>query len=765
MSKETQAAIATEPTKIAILTSGGDAQGMNAVVRAVVRTAIHEGAEPYAVYDGWRGAVQGGDLIKKMEWSDVSGILSSGGTTIGTARCAEFRTRDGMRDAVKHLLELGIDRIVAIGGDGTLTGADDLRAQWPSLIDELVARGELDATTAAHHPKLHLAGVVGSIDNDLVGSDMTVGTDSALHRIIDAIDAISSTAASHQRTFIIEVMGRHCGYLALMSAIAGGCDYVFVPEMPPEDGWEEQICQKLREGRAAGRRDSLVIVAEGAQDRHGEAITATQVRDVLAERLGEDVRITSLGHVQRGGSPSAYDRWMSTLLGFNAALTVIHATPETEPCIIATRHNQIVSLPLMDAIRNTRAVATYMKDGEYEKAVSSRGSSYREMLAVFNTLSSAVLHERHLDAALGRKPRVAIVHAGGLAPGMNTAARAVVLLGLDRGFTMLGVDGGFPGLLEGKVRELTWGDVDGWSGAGGANLGTRRTIASVDQFYALSRSIETNTIDAIVMIGGFAGYQQVWAMEKEKDRYPAFRIPIVCVPASIDNNLPGADLSIGADTALNTNTRALDQIKQSASASQRCFVAETMGRRCGYLALMSGIASGAEQVYLYEKGITLHQLSDDAARMVHSFEAGRNLYLVVRNEDASEYYTSELMTQVFQAEGEGLFDVRTNRIGHMQQGGNPTPFDRTLAVQLAVSTVDELSKQFATGKIRGVYLGNYRGRMVVQPVSHMDEQTDMTNRLPYDPWWLDLTDVLYTVADPHFHETLHPVLQPLTPER
>ena len=170
----------TEPTKIAILTSGGDAQGMNAVVRAVARTAIHEGAVPYAVREGWRGAVEGGDLISEMGWSDVSNILNQGGTTIGTARCAEFRERAGQRAAVKNFVSRGIDRIVAIGGDGTLTGADVLREQWPSLLEELVAAGEIAPDVAERHQKVHIAGVVGSIDNDLVGSDMTVGAITAL---------------------------------------------------------------------------------------------------------------------------------------------------------------------------------------------------------------------------------------------------------------------------------------------------------------------------------------------------------------------------------------------------------------------------------------------------------------------------------------------------------------------------------------------------------------------------------------------------------
>lgn len=256
------------------------------------------------------------------------------------------------------------------------------------------------------------------------------------------------------------------------------------------------------------------------------------------------------------------------------------------------------------------------------------------------------------------------------------------------------------------------------------------------------------------MIGGFSGYQAVWEMLQEQKRYPAFKIPIVCVPASIDNNLPGAELSIGADTALNNITETLDRIKQSASASRRCFVAETMGRRCGYLALMSGIATGAEQVYLSETGVTLKQLSDDTHRMVDNFKRGRNLYLVVRNEEASEYYTADVMTQLFQAEGHGLFDVRTAILGHMQQGGNPSPFDRTLAAQLASHAIDELSKQFATGKVRSSYLGLINGTVQVNSINHMDEQADMDKRLPYDPWWLNLREVLYAVADRTYSKPL-----------
>ena len=162
-----------------------------------------------------------------------------------------------------------------------------------------------------------IAGLVGSIDNDMIGTEMTIGADSALHRIVEAIDAIASTAASHQRSFVVEVMGRHCGYLALMSAIAGDAAYVLIPEDPPLPGWEDDLCQVLKNGREAGRRNNIVIVAEGAHDSENTPISSEYVRQLLEDRLGEDTRVTILGHVQRGGAPSAFDRSMSSILGIH----------------------------------------------------------------------------------------------------------------------------------------------------------------------------------------------------------------------------------------------------------------------------------------------------------------------------------------------------------------------------------------------------------------------------------------------------------------
>ena len=736
----------TEPVKIGVLTSGGDAPGMNAAVRAVVRGAIVNGAVPYAIFEGWQGAITGGDMVKEMGWSDVSSILDRGGTVIGTARSDEFRERSGMKKAAKNLLLNGIDRIVVIGGDGSLSGADEFRREWPSMLDELVAEGEVPAELAEAHRTLYLVGLAGSIDNDLVGTDTTIGTDTALARILDAIDQISSTAASHQRTFIIEVMGRNCGYLALMSAMAGGCDYVLIPEMPPADGWEDEMIAKLESGRGAGRRESIIIVAEGAMDRHGERIDSRRISTALKEKAGIDARITILGHVQRGGTPSAFDRWMSTVLGYAAVQELLAARQEDAASILGVRRNRVARLPLVESVAVTRAVRTAIEEGRYDDAVAARGHGFGLTLKITDTMTRPPAQDDDPEDK-GSGKRVAILHAGGLAPGMDTAARAAVRLGLAHGYTMLGVEGGFPGLADGDVRELKWAEVDAWADHAGASLGTKRTLPAVESLYSIGRSIENNRIDALLVIGGYNAYLGAHTLVEERPRFSAFKIPIVCVPASIDNNLPGAELSVGVDTALNNIVWALDRVKASAAASQRCFVAEVMGRYCGYLAQMSGIAAGAELVYLHETGMQLEGILEDAHRMTELFEAGRDLFLVIRNEEASPHYSSDFLARAFEEEGGGLFDVRLNNIGHLQQGGQPTSYDRLLSVRLTDFALGVIDEQFEKGKHKAFYVGSTsESGLAARPLEHMMEEVDPQFRRPLEQWWLDYRDVGQAVS-------------------
>ncbi|HMN27250.1 MAG TPA: 6-phosphofructokinase, partial [Caldilineaceae bacterium] len=368
--------------RLAVLTSGGDAPGMNAALRATVRTALDAGAEVYAIHEGYQGMIDGGSRIRPLSWDSVGGIMHKGGTFIGTARCDDFRLREGRLQAVRNLLEKAIDALVVIGGDGSLTGANLLRQEWPGLVAELVERGELDLAVAERHPFLSIAGLVGSIDNDMYGTDTTIGANSALHRITAAVDAISSTAASHHRAFVVEVMGRNCGYLALMGGLATGADFVLIPESPPDvDDWESTMCEILSTGLQMGRRDSIVIVAEGAIDRNGNPISGEQVRQVLTDKMGEDTRVTVLGHVQRGGSPTAHDRIVSTLMGAAAATAALNANAESEPVLIGMRNNRITSLPLVECVRKNQEINAAIRGLDFKKAMALRGPSYQ---AVFN---------------------------------------------------------------------------------------------------------------------------------------------------------------------------------------------------------------------------------------------------------------------------------------------------------------------------------------------------------------------------------------------
>jgi 6-phosphofructokinase 1 len=730
------------PRRLAVMTSGGDAQGMNPAVRSVVRTALNHGAEIFAIYEGYQGLIDGGDRIRSVSWDDVSSILNLGGTIIGTARSLEFRERDGRRKAVHNLLRNGIDRLIVIGGDGSLSGADRLRQEWPSLVAELLAGGDIDQQTADQHPALMIAGLVGSIDNDMIGTDMTIGADSALHRIVEAIDSIASTASSHQRSFVVEVMGRHCGYLALMSAIAGGADYVFIPENPPDPGWEDHLCGLLRDGRAAGRRNSIVIVAEGAHDSQNTPISSDYVRQVLEDRLGEDTRVTILGHVQRGGAPSAFDRSMSSLLGYAAVEEVLGATADSVPQLVGMHFNRTSKVPLMESVAQTRRLSELIDAKDYDTALTMRGDSYTEMVHVFHSISHALPNVNRK----GKASRIAVVNVGGLAPGMNAAARAAVRLGLQRGHAMLGVYGSLRGLIDGDVRELHWGDVEGWTSRGGAELGISRQVPTVKDLYAIGRGLEQQQIDALLIIGGWDAFEAAHTMYAERDRYPAFQIPMICLPATIDNNMPNSELSVGADSALNLIVDSIDRVRQAGTASRRCFVVETMGGFCGYLALLGGLSGGAVRVYLHEEGITLKDLSHDVEKMVDSFRVGQRLFLTVMNEKASPMYTSDFLCRLFEQEGQGLFDAREVVLGQTQQGGAPSPFDRILGTRLAAHSIDWLSNQIDTKKSGSAIIGLHEGRVRILPLRQAEDLADWDHRRPIDQWWMQLRPIIDVLA-------------------
>ncbi|XP_010221420.1 PREDICTED: ATP-dependent 6-phosphofructokinase, platelet type isoform X2 [Tinamus guttatus] len=727
---------------------------MNAAVRAVVRMGIYVKAKVYFVYEGYQGMVDGGDNIVEVSWESVSSILQVGGTVIGSARCKAFRTREGRLQAAYNLVQRGITNLCVIGGDGSLTGANLFREEWSGLLEELAQKGKIDEEAVKKYAYLNIVGMVGSIDNDFCGTDMTIGTDSALHRIIEVVDAIMTTAQSHQRTFVLEVMGRHCGYLALVSALACGADWVFIPEYPPEEGWEDLMCVKLSENRARKKRLNIIIVAEGAIDCHNKAITSEKVKDLVVQRLGFDTRVTILGHVQRGGTPSAFDRILASRMGVEAVLALLEATPDTPACVVSLSGNQAVRLPLMECVQMTQEVQKAMDEGRFVEAVRLRGRSFENNLNTYKLLS----HKRP-DAELPKTNfNVAVLNVGAPAAGMNAAVRAAVRVGITEGHKMFAVIDGFEGFARGKIKEISWGDVGGWTGQGGSILGTKRTLPA-KYLEKIADQMRTNNINALMVIGGFEAYESCLQLHEARSRFEEFCIPICVLPATISNNVPGTDFSIGADTALNAIVETCDRIKQSASGTKRrVFIIETMGGYCGYLANMGALAAGADAAYIFEEQFDIRELQANVEHLTEKMKTSIQRGLVLRNENSNENYTTDFIYQLYSEEGKGVFDCRKNVLGHMQQGGAPSPFDRNFGTKISAKAMQWISKKlketyrkeegkvFANTDDSVCLLGMRRRNLVFQPVAELKNETDFVHRIPKEQWWLKLRPLMKILA-------------------
>lgn len=307
--------------RVAVLTSGGDAPGMNAAIRAIVRVGISEGLEVLGVRDGYRGLID--DDISFLSARDVGGIMQTGGTFLGSSRCDEFRTVEGRKKALDNLRQRDVEALIVIGGNGSQAGSHELcQMGYPVM------------------------GVSSTIDNDLEGTDVTIGVDTAINVAREAIDRLKVTAASHRRAFFVETMGRKCGYVALMAGIAGGAEVVVIPEREIRP---EKVAQELRAAYERGKRDAVVVVAEGAEN------DARKLYDFLSDsrETGFALRVTILGHVQRGAKPTAADRLLATRLGEGAVRALLRDKVDE---LVGIRGDEIVTTPLEEIVGRQKPI-------------------------------------------------------------------------------------------------------------------------------------------------------------------------------------------------------------------------------------------------------------------------------------------------------------------------------------------------------------------------------------------------------------------------
>ncbi|NWR94520.1 PFKAM protein, partial [Furnarius figulus] len=370
---------------------------------------------------------------------------------------------------------------------------------------------------------------------------------------------------------------------------------------------------------------------------------------------------------------------------------------------------------------------------------------------------------------------VAVLNVGAPAAGMNAAVRSTVRIGLIHGHRMLAVHDGFEGLAFGMVRSL--GKKGAQSVECGPGKGQSRSwefhlprTLPKKYFEEISTTISKFGIHGLIIIGGFEAFTGSLELMEGRTKYEELCIPVCVIPATVSNNVPGSDFSIGADTALNTITTTCDLIKQSAAGTKRrVFIIETMGGFCGYLATMAGLAAGADAAYIYEEHFNIRDLQVNVEHLTEKMKTTVKRGLVLRNERCNENYTTDFIYNLYLEEGKGVFDCRKNVLGHMQQGGSPTPFDRNFGTKMGAKAVawitgkiKECSRHgriFANTADSACLLGMRKRSLVFQPIASLKEETDFEHRIPKEQWWLKLRPILKILAKYHIEldtsETAH----------
>ncbi|OAQ57729.1 6-phosphofructokinase [Purpureocillium lilacinum] len=452
----------------------------------------------------------------------------------------------------------------------------------------------------------------------------------------------------------------------------------------------------VKKHREIGKRKTIVIVAEGARDKDGAKITPEQIKNLLADKneggLGLDTRITTPGHVQRGGTAVAFDRMLGTLQGIEAVKAVLEATSETGTCFIAIQENKLVRRPLMKATQDVKELAAAVVAEDFEKAMSLRDAEFAGKYQSYLTTTNVLMDNRM---------KIGFINVGAPAGGMNAAVRAAVAYCIGNGHEPVAIHNGFAGFARhhddqpvGSVRPFDWLEVDSWASKGGSEIGTNCELPSESGMELVANLIEQYEFDAVFIVGGFEAFTSVAQLRKAREEYPSLCIPICLLPATISNNIPGTEYTLGSDTCLNELINYCDKIKQSASATRRG---------------QSG--------------------------------AGR---LIIVNDKASNVYDAKLIAKIIHEEAHGHFESRVSIPGHVQQGGVPSAMDRCHAVRLAIKCIEHL-ESFGRGAHNrakkdpssAAVIGIQGSEVVFTPIKILEEQnTDWQNRRPNAAHWL-----------------------------
>lgn len=665
--------------KIAVMTSGGDAPGMNAALRGVVRAALHEGWQVYGIMDAYRGLAEGGRYIVPLDGGAVASSFREGGTFLGSARYTAIMG-DGQEAcnlklrALQTLRELGISGLVVIGGDGSLTGAQELhrflqaeRAREPENFSGW---------------QLAIAGIPGSIDNDIPCTDMSIGVDTTLNTIVECIDKLRDTATSHKRVSIIEVMGRMRGYLAVMSGLATGADHIFIREQPVSREELFSLLASLQESFDHGQHAGIIVRSEGA------VFSTAFIKETIATLLEpkRDVRETILGHLQRGGYPTAFERVLAMRMGVKAVEVL--KFDMSQPLFIGIRGNRLTSSPVAEMLEKKNMPA-------FRDTLSANARSSFELAALLESPPPTLRTDKN----------IAILTDGNNVSGMNMAVRAVARLALNSGIAATGIKGGFYGLLqdETKTLPLQWGMLEmksllrrPGSLLGVSHDGTMQEDQRVMQ--QIAAGLEQLRIDGLITVGNLRTYRIANRLAQMSG------IPMVGIPADANCNLPGTNWVIGMDSALNDLSRGIDRAADAAHVQNKIYIIHLKWHYCYCLVHLAALAGGADQLIIDYRESDADDISFFRKQVEEKIQGLQNILSRGKRGATVVFFSRHLDTApsalacIHSAIGEAGISLKPTVIPlETSYGGSiPTAFDRVLAKRFGAQAFAVLKDVLAT---------------------------------------------------------------------
>jgi len=805
--------IAVEPVeakrkiRMAVLTSGGDSPGMNSAVKSIVRYSLKNRIEVFGVYRGFEGLIAGD--MRRLDWDCETHSSGQSGTYLMSARSARFKTREGRKEAAFNLIIRNIDALVVIGGDGSMAGALALKEEFEELYRELISEGRLNNGNIDQKRKeeqemrnehciicktataplntlddsgqepgsaqgrcsesdessefvfdietprgIHVMGLPGTIDNDILGTDATIGCDTALMRVSEVVETLISTMRSHRRVFVLECMGRMCGWITLMAGFAVDAEYIFIPEAP-NTRWRGEMVESVRTAYYNNKQNIFVFMSEGAIDGDGNVIGVKDVEREI-EQAGIEVRSLVLGHLQRGGVTSARDRFLGTVLGMKAVEHVMNGVYNkvgSSAVMIVYVDDEAKPIDLQVVVEASKRMKACYEQRLYDEVMNSRCRQFQEVYRVYEHqrkgLNEAfrketpdrrymiehqrIHREKKLSSAvpsdtkrllLGKsRRRVGVLAMGDVAGGMNAVLSSLVQFGLCSEIDMVYFLNGHNGILDTRVRSAEPFEFSIVQGQGGIEIGSSNPPADWD---AVLRKLDEYKLDNLIAIGGTPCLNL--AMRSDK---------VLVIPCAASNNFPGVSMCIGSETALNAIITCAESTQTSStSVGKKVHLMEVGGGNCGYLSVVGAMCSSAFEA-IYPESSRLEDILEINRRIRAKCECGT--LVIVRSVEAFDRIPGDALCKLL-CSGSDV-EYQCTVVSGMQGGLMiPSMLDRVYAKMLAYRAID-LCRERGEGGIVGIC----KGQVKLVSVSKALEKYDWANDTVRDPEWLRYSNVVPTL--------------------